>query len=530
MKRARIIVATALAVTFAAAPARAEDAIVKGAVVKVEFREIYLNLGAGDGVAAGAPIRIKRPIKLQHPVTRATIEDWVPVGSATVTQGAATLSRAVVGDLVTEIRVGDLVEVLISRPDTRPPAPAPTPVPAPPVPAPPRADPATIEVLNVFAAQTGQSLDARIVAWERYLSTHAGSPHEAAIRADVDALQTLREQLRPPSAMRATEPIEPVAHSIPAATEAGAAFPVVFVLERPEHVASAYLHYRTRDRRTYRRALLVREHDLYLRGTVPAEVVRAPGVEYFVEVSTPSGGTGLALGSPGQPVRVAVKPPPLTDRFGDRDEVGRTTVRIGGEYLDFATFDRREGDRSDRIASGSLDVSYEIGTVVQRVGVGYGAITGAGGLRDVAWDDASPLPRAGFHYGRADVELGQPRLAAAFGAIAGVGKQGFGIGAEGRARLGARRDTNLQLLGRWLPELGGLAEVRLGARPARDLLLGISVGATDQPNRGDVAAKLATEFEWIGLPGLSLLVRASWQGRSVAHGGLGGGAALGITW
>jgi hypothetical protein len=461
-------------------------------------------------------------------VTRATVEDWVPVGSATVTQAGAALSRAIVGDLVTEIRVGDLAEVLISRPDTKPPAPAAAPAPAPP-PA-PRVDPATLEVLGVFAAQSGQSLDARIAAWDRYLSTHAGSPYEAAIRADVEALQALREQLRPVSAVAAAEPIEAVAHSTPAATQAGTAFPVVFVLDRPEHVASAYLHYRTRDRRTYRRALLVREHDIYLRGTVPAEVVKAPGVEYFVEVSTPNGGTGLALGSPGEPVRVDVKPPPLTDRFGDRDEVGRTTVRIGGEYLDFAALDRRDGDRRDRIASGFVDVSYEIGTAVQRVGVGYGAIVGAGGERDTVWDGGSPLPRAGFHYGRADVELGRPDVAVAVGGIAGVGKEGFGLGVEGRARVGDRYGTNLQVLGRWLPELGFVTDVRFGARPARAVLLGISVGATDQPTRGDVAAKLATELEWIGTPRLSLLIRASWHGRSVVHGGPGGGAAMGFSW
>jgi len=259
MSRAGLAAAAAAAVAavaLTAAPARAEDAIVKGAIVKVEFREIYVNLGDGQGVAGGAPIRIKRPIKLQHPVTHVMVEDWVPVGSATIAQAGAALSRAVVGDLVTEIRVGDLAEVLVSRPDARPAAPTPTPTPVPPPPA-PRADPATLEVLGVFAAQTGQSLDARIAAWERYLSTHAGSPYEASIRADVEALQALREQMRPASAMPGAEPIESVAHSVPAATEEGAAFPVVFVLERPEHVASAYLHYRTRDRRTYRRALLV---------------------------------------------------------------------------------------------------------------------------------------------------------------------------------------------------------------------------------------------------------------------------------
>ena len=36
----------------------------------------------------------------------------------------------------------------------------------------------------------------------------------------------------------------------------GAAIPVVFVMDQPERVASAYLHYRIRGERTYRSVLL----------------------------------------------------------------------------------------------------------------------------------------------------------------------------------------------------------------------------------------------------------------------------------
>jgi hypothetical protein len=530
----RIFLAAALALALAAAPApaRADDEIVQGSVVKIELREIYVNLGAGQGVVGGTPIRLKRPIKLRHPVTRAAIEDWLPVGSATVTQAGTALSRAVVGELVTAIRVGDIAEVLVSRAPARPPAPPTGPVPpAPPAPpAPPPVDPATREVLELFAAQSGQPLDARIAAWARYLSTHPESPYAASIRADLDALEQLREQLGPASEAQSAGSIETVDHEVPGPTDEGAAFPVVFVLARPERVASAYLHFRSRDRRTYRRELLTREHDIYLRGVVPAEVVRAPGVEYFVEVATPSGEAGLALGSPEEPVRVAVRPPPLLDRLGDGDEAGRTTVTIGGEYLDFATHDQRTGDRRDRMASAAIGVSYEIGEVVQRVGVGMGAIGGSGGFADLTWSDMLAAPEAGLRYGRADVELGQPKIAAGLSWFAGVGKRGFGMGVEARGRVGARRGTNLELLAQRLPELGWLASARLGARPARDLLLGLSVGATDQPNRGDTAAKLVTELAWIGLPWLVLRVQGSWQGRSADHGGFGGGAAAEVTW
>jgi len=520
-----------LALWLAAAAARADEEIVKGAVVKIELREIYVNLGGGQGVAAGTPVRFKRPIKLQHPVTRAPIEDWLPVGSAIITQAGAVLSRAVVGDLVTAIRVGDIAEVLIARPDTRPAgSPAPTPA-SPPPPAAPPVDPATREVLDLFAAQAGQPLDARIAAWEHYLSTHPESPYAVAIRADLAGLEALREQLGPAADAQATgqRAIEGVEHVPPRRAEAGAPVSVVFVLDRPERVASAYLHYRTRDRRTYRRELLAREHDIYLRGRVPAEAVRAPGVEYFVEVSTPSGETGLALGAPDSPVAVEVAPASLIDRFGESAEAGRTTVRVDGEYLSFGALDRSRGDHTDWMARASVDVSYEIGAAVQRVGIGMAAITGRGGIVS-PWSDEYPVPKSGLNLGRADVELGTSRLAVGLSWIAGVGRDGFGMGAEGRVRIGRRRATNLELRAQGLPELGWLVDVRLGARPARDLLLGLSVGGTDQPLGEETAAKLATELEWLGLPGLALRLRGSWQGRSAEHGGLGIGAGAEVTW
>jgi hypothetical protein len=529
--RAAALAAT-LALWLAGTAARADEEIVKGAVVKIELREIYVNLGAGQGVAGGTPIRMKRPIKLQHPVTRAVIEDWLPVGSATITQAGAVLSRAVVsGDLVTAIRVGDIAEVLVARPDTRPagpPVPAPTP---PPVPAAPPIDPATREVLDLFAAQSGQPLDARIAAWEHYLSTHPDSPYAAPIRADLEALEALREQLGTAADAQATgqRAIEGVEHVSPRRSPSGAPVPVVFVLDRPERVASAYLHYRTRDRRTYRRELLAREHDIYLRGRVPAEAVRAPGVEYFVEVSMPSGETGLALGTPESPVVVEVEPASLIDRFGGSAEAGRTTVRVDGDYLSFGSLDRRQGDRTDWMTRASVDVSYEIGAVVQRVGIGMAAYAGRGGTL-ASWSSDFPPPKSGLNLGRADVELGTARLAVGLAWIAGVGREGFGMGAEGRVRIGERRATNLEARVQGLPELGWLADVRLGARPARDLLLGLSVGGTDQPLGGQTAAKLVTELEWIGLPRLALRLRGSWQGRSAAHGGLGVGAGAEVTW
>ncbi len=509
--------------------AHADDEIVKGTVVKIEAQEIYVDLGAGKGVTHGASVRIKRAVSLRHPVTRALVQDWLPIGAATVTQAGSVMSRAVLGDLVSQVKLGDIVEVLVDRPDTAPKQDRPV---APVAPSGPPVDPQTAEVLGVFAAQAGQTIEVRIASWERYLSSRSGSPFAAAIRRDLDQLHALRDELRPRDSAQHSDTIVSVGHASPRTAVAGEQIPVVFVLDAPQEVASAYLHYRPRGNRTYKSMLLVREHDIYLRGTLPAEVVKTPGLDYFVEVSTPDGRSGLALGTPREPVAVDVKAPTMLEHFGSLPD--RSSVKIAADYLDFATFDKRAGTRTDHQFTANVDFTYRLDSHVESVGVGYGVYAGSGGFANVVWTDAMPVQRSGFHYGYADIEVGGTtdgvHLAAGGQLIAGVGKDGFGLGGEGRFRIGDRDGTNLAFVGRTVEQVGFLSDIRFGTRPAENLLLGISVGATNQPNKGDVGVKLGTELEIIAINNVSLILRGSWQGRTTAHGGIGGGGGLGFYW
>lgn len=519
--RALIVVCAMVAI------ARADDAIVRGAVVKVEAQEIYVDLGRDRGIVDGAALRLKRPIALRHPVTRAMVDDWIPIGSASITQAGSVMSRAVLGELVTDVKVGDVAEVLVvgAPPPAQPSQPQ---TPAPPV------DPQTAEVLALFAQQAGQSLDARIASWERFLSTRPGSPFAEAIRRDLDFLHELRDELRPPTVARDTQAIASVQHNPLMTAPANSPIPVVFVLDQPEHVASAYLHFRPAGARTYRSLLLVREGNIYLRGVIPAEVVQPPGLEYFVEVSTPAGRSGLALGSPEQPVEVEVAGPPIIEKFASRP--GRSSVKLGGEYLDFATFDSRtDGDHRDHMVTANVDFTYRLDRTVESLGVGYGVYSGAGGYANTVWTPDQPLPRSGFDYGYADIEIGgrtdsHVHLSGGGQLIAGVGRSGFGLGVEGRFRIGDRDQTNLMLSARTIDQVGWLSLVRFGTRLAQPLLFGVSVAATNQPNDGDIGVKLGTDVEVLAGQSTSLLLEASWQGRSIDHGGLGAGAGLGVYW
>lgn len=515
-----------IAITAGAARA---DEIAAGLVSKVVEREVYINLGAGRGLVAGAPVRFKRPVRLKHPVTRAPVDDWVPLGSARLAQVGKQLSMAVVeGELAAQVRVGDQVEVYVEGRAAAPaPAPAPQPAAATELPA---VDPATGELLAVWAAMSGQGLDARVAGWERYLARHPGSPHAAALRADIAELRRLREELRGPDDALASEEVGGIAHRAPHRATAGQAAPLAFLIENEAGLSSAWLHYRKRGAASYKRALLAREGDLYLRGTVPAEVVAAPGFEYFVEVATAGGQVGTAVGRPERPIEVEVERPSIASAFTGAPS--RSSVSVRASYLDFATFDGRSGERTDRFLVSEADFAYRIGGWLEAVRAGFGSVQGQGGYADRSYDQMNRPEPVGFNYGYGEIELHAPGtpLGLALRAVSGVGQEGFGLGGEGRLRIGDPDGTSIELGASRIHEIGFLSDLRLQVAALPRAPIGFTVGVTDQPNEGDLGMLFAGDIGWRALPWLVPTLRLSYQARTVVHSGLGAGIGMVLGW
>ncbi|MCE9580601.1 MAG: hypothetical protein K8W52_46200 [Deltaproteobacteria bacterium] len=514
---------------LAAAPAAYADEIARGAVVRVEDGAAYVNLGQARGVATGAPIRFKRPIALRHPVTRKVVEDWLPIGGATITAVGDQLTRVVVSaELAAQLRPGDIAEIYVERAAPAPPPP-PTPVadptPVPVVPAP------TAEVLALWTSLAGQPLDARIAAWEGWLAGHATSPYAETVRGDLAVLEAARDQLAPPRRPSELATATPLDHAAPTLADRGRAIPLVFV-SGAHPPTSAWLHYRTIGDATYHRELLVRDHDRYLRGEIPAATVIAPGVEYFVEATTATGAQATAYATPREPATVAIAAPPLTDAFGG--ERHRTRLSLATTYLDFATFDHRAGDHRDRAQLTEADVLYRIGPTLYGVRVGFGQFTGTGGRKDAAWTPTSPAPTVGFTYGYAEAELHADAdgtmLGAALRLISGVGDDGFGMGIQGKVRIGDPDASNLSLSAGTTAEVGFLSELRFETSPRPPIAVAMAVGVTDQPGAGDLGVRVSTELGWRARPWFVPTARVSWQGRSAAHAGLGAGLAMVFDW
>ncbi len=256
------------------------------------------------------------------------------------------------------------------------------------------------------------------------------------------------------------------------------------------------------------------------------EDVLAPGVDYFVELANASGDSGSAIGSPESPRHVRVHSPSLQAL---RETRNRSRVSMIATYLDYATFDdRAEGDAyTDQFALFETDFLFRLRRPwLYGIRVGMGVLSGEGGYKDQAEAEV-----AGFQYGYTEFEFRtRPTRAYLIRAIAGLGRNGLGFGAEGRVRFGEEEKSNLSFAASTLEDVGFLSEVRMQWAALRDMPLGFAVGVTDQPNNGDIGVRLSGDIGYRALDWFQPTVRVSYQGRSVQHSGLGVGLGMVFDW
>jgi hypothetical protein len=505
------------------------DVVERGFVVFIEDGEIFFDIGAEAGLAEGNAVRIKHPLRLKNPVTGDAVVDELPVGALRVAQVRARLSMAKLeGDLDGRVVVGDVIEVLIPDRDPDPePEPEQQPDEAPPELEPlPVVDGETSAALAVWRDTAGKRVDVRIAAWQRYLERNPESAFRAQVEDELVILREYHDKFPPEAAMR--EPrVSGVAHSAPTRASHGVAIPLAFAIERPEQVVTAWIHYRRAGDETYRRTDLHRDGDAYLRANLPEEAVRAPGIEYFVEVATHAGNVGTAVGTAAAPMRVEVEAPPRTELFVERRNRSRVTLR--SSYMSFDTFDDRDpegGDRTDEFWQFEADFFLRLYRRVYGIRTGFGVINGKGGLADAT----DPEP-AGFNYGYTELEFRATDAVSFMSRLtAGLGREGLGFGVEGRLRAGREDATNITFAASTLEEIGWLTEIRMQWAVVPHFPVGLAVGATDRPNRGDVGVRLSADIGWSAIDWVQPTLRLSYQGRTVEHSGVGAGLGLVFDW
>ena len=506
------------------------DEIVRGTVVSLEAGEIYFDIGAASGLAPGAPLRILRAVQLRHPVTGALVSDELLVGETLVTTVGSSLSRAVPeATLAAAVKVGDAVEAYVVKEPTVRRRPPPAPASAPVVEAPmPSLDPATEKVLALWSATSGKPVAARIAAFEGYLADTPGSPFAKVIGEDLERLRSFRQEVGALDAERQAETptVAALEQDRPRRATHHLPLDLAFASRDIDGIRSAWVHYRHRGSETFRRVPLHRDGDAYLRGEIPGDEVAAPGLEYFVEVATLGGVVGAAVGSPDQPVAVAIAAPRDSDIFVSRRNRSQVSTRF--TYLDFATFDgRKTGDTTDRVYLFEADFLYRLHTVLYGLRVGFGVLDGRGGTREPMADPE----HSGFNYGYVELELRLlANLAVRGRGGVGVGKDGLGGGVEGRVRLGPEEGTNLTFALSSLQNIGFLSELHLQWAVFPRAPIGLAVAVTDQPAQGDLGVRFSADVGVRVGSWFTPTLRVSYQGRTVQHSGVGVGLGMVFDW
>lgn len=540
----------------AALGAPVSTANVEGYVLSVEGGDVIIDIGANRGASVGDVVELWRPIELVHPVTKQRIRDRYRIGVLKLVQVRDRMAVAVAEGAKLEPVTGDFVV-------WRRKAPEPAPV-APPAPgagssraADGGAPGAPIEdearkVSALFESLREASLVDRIRAYVAYVKKNPSSPFAPVLREDAVQYHRLLQAQgtaaqdgsvsTPSTQVVASSPKPALAVDFDPPAHAVGGRGLELGLHASSPVVGAVLHVRGRGDVGYRSVAMARAGSGYFRATIPADAVRPPTTEYFIEGVDAEGRAVPVAGTDDQPFTVEVErrpdaEPPMLQR--------RTTVTL---LTDWADFNRLRSDRMDRTwqTEGALGMRFgDVG--VRAVRSGFGVYRGVSGSRE-ALDDLSiahPFERdVGLTYGYLEGEFGFLHSASLIArVVTGLTDSGIASGGLGMVRIGNDLETNLSLGVEILGAVGvrSITELDMYPLPRFSVLLRSEVtnqpAGTSDPNakgapefRGDLGLRGIVQPGYEFFPGFVLAARFSYQGRTIYHAGPGFGGAVSYSW
>lgn len=348
------------------------------------------------------------------------------------------------------------------------------------------------------------------------------------------AIATIALAAAPASAQDADPPVAadaataaPVAratllHRPVASADAGRAIELIAVIDGAWAEPTLVARYRARGSGAWREAPFERSSAGGWYATIPADVVVAPGPEYYIVGRGAAGETAhYASAESPQPIRIEAT---VVDRLAelDRRRTGGRTEAIAFD-VDAHDFGNRYGG-ADWFVRSELRWTHRISGRLQSIGFGFGAIQGRTPDREGAVaDDAVTAGR----YGLAEVRLRpHPSLFIDGRLTLGVSHEGFLRGIGGAITFGKPWRSNLSVGGEILDDLGPTAHVRLQWDTAPPLLMGAAIIRTDLPGALLDAAGLYLKYDVTYRLRAALAVRAALSygardGAAHVGGGLG---------
>jgi hypothetical protein len=558
---------------LAAATAHAEPT-----VLAIDGKDIYIDLGAKDGVGAGSELDLLHEIVATDPRTGTVLRDHFALGKLVVARAGDRLCVAHADDeLIKRVLVGDHAQLASQKRAFTDPweerIAAAQQLAAPPAaPGAPPIDHAAL-ARNAWRDTLGQPPEQRIARWQKLMADDPQTPYHRAIAIEIGNLRgqiSLRDAALAKArsgALDDTSPriadlvrqlgqgenlllTAPVARSVP-----GRAIALAFLARTPAQVGRAWLYVRRHGEPGYRRLELVRDGDAYLRATIDPALVQEPGVEWYVETAKDGEEAHPVIGTHEMPNVIDVEqmvgdPPP---------QPGRSHVDLHVDYVDWQG---KLNKGYDHYYQAEADFMYRFLDPVYAVRLGFGTLSGIGGPKDVIDNDPTGhcidsagnyrCTRVTFSYVYAEMEYRLlPNVAVMIRPQAGMltademptdsttrcdsgDQQGCrfltGFGARARLRLGEESGTNLVLGAGFTKGVGTLLEAAYHWLPAEVVPVQITVQVTDQPVVEDFGVRLIGDVGYRRLNWFYPSVRVSYQARDIRHTGVSGGLAMNFDW
>lgn len=535
--------ASILAAATLLVAAAAGDASAGGNVLQIDGDDIYIDLGAADGVGAGSKLTLMHIVVATDPVTNEKLQDRFPIGKLTVVKAGEHLCIATAPKKIAHrVNVGDEIE-LRSAARTF-------------------VDPWQLQVVNskrrkpvdtiddddpqkddpearriaaqreVDAAETartawnltlGRDPADRIMVWQEFLEVNADSPYAPSVKAEIESLRAqmkaaekAAQSKRDPDARRARLRVDRLAAlepdldtdgvlvvRAPERVYEGHPIDLAFTILDDDAVDRAWLYYRTGEENTYERIAVTHDGDAYLRASIPRGTATPPHVEFFVEVAAAGGEPARAVGSQDSPRRIDVDAR-VEESPSEIDNRSRVTL-----FADYVEFDGFNSD-FDQYFHAEIDFMYRFYKPIYSMRVGFGTMGGVGGPKDIIDDDPNGLcrdengiyqcRRVAYNYAYTEVELRySDALAFMLRPQLGTGTSDSleNAGANRCDRADPDADDNCQ----FFSSLGLRARVRFGEETSTNLILGFSVTE-------DVGELFEAAYAWSVIPQFPVVLTA----------------------
>lgn len=517
-----------------------------GVVMRVDEKELFVNLGERDGVFDTTRLNLYRRVTLTHPITKKTVEDRFPIGQVEVSEAGALLSIVrsfsnltrppAEGDFAVVAREG-APDVVVASPGSGPgngPENGPENSPG-------NGSEASREVPTHREAAEGslyavleQNLGlppaaqaAGLRVWREAYPAHRLTP---AVDQAIASLQAQAHAPEPPTSPKTRPKQALTTRHVPVRNiEAGRTLELSVAVVEADRVMEVRLLLRRAGAGPWTTLVMAPGGDHHWRQTVPPALLATPGVlEYALEAVHHDGHTEAIGNDLLRPTRLVIEPRPAGS-----DPPGASHAEFVFRRVDFNT----GGQGADQYWQAEAQFRYHVRwKALHAVEAGVGLLDGEGGtVEGLAAGVPSEQLALGYAFAALELSLGEfvglgGRITGGNhrAAADGTSEQVFGL--QGQLRVGDDAGTHLRLGVAALDDLGSRFFADFVIRALDRVPITASAEATNLPVDADYGLRLTGDVGWQATDWLTIEVELGWNARTINHYGFTTGLGLAMDW